>query len=433
MNKRMMWFWIGLGLLAAGCLNGGPVEETGGTEWAEIQRASTEHTVKCWRQSTYDQDGDGYARANAPRSARVEMSPAGRQIHTCPSGWVGIRGDCNDNPLLGGAAIHPRQKERPENGIDDNCNDLVDEPTVIYRWNNYSGQNHFRMEVRINDAAVASAYHSPRYVVTAKVYYQELEDTGETFSTPLLPVAATDFGTYHRTYLTVEGLERETVYRARVQFYRRYVPYLPGSFPSKPTAIGETSDWYYTMTDSPSTLGNMRMKTLLWGFFEYQLGHHLGMTGYYGDPFEDGSRYGANASRDEEWCSEFYSWVVDRVFDMDHMINIAALRSHFHGDFGCWWDDPSQWELRNWADPGDYLALDTTADGVSNRSGMFLAYDRHLDRIWTLEGNTSGFFDDEWDDVFSGGDSRSGGNETVLRNRNYSQAMSWGWLDLRMR
>jgi len=424
---------VGLSLMASGCLNGGPLEEDQEAGWSQLQRASTSGPkVKCWRQADYDEDGDGYARANAPGSARVEMDPDGREVHTCPAGWVGIRGDCNDNPLLGGAAIHPRQKEKPENGIDDNCNNLVDEPTVVYRYNNYSGQNDFTMEVRINDAAVAAAIHSPRYVVTAKVYYQRLKNTGETFSTPLLPVAATDFGTYHRTFLTVEELERETVYRARVQFYRRYIPPFGTSSGYKPTPIGETSDWYYTMTDGPSSMPNKRMRVLLWGFYEYQLGNNMGMTGYYGDPFEDGSRYGADASRDEEWCSEFYSWVVDRVFDMDHMINIAALRSYFAGDYGCWWDDPTPWELRNWARPGDYLALDSSNDGVANHSGMFLAYDSNLGRIWTLEGNTSGYFDDEWDDVISGGDSRAGGNETVIRNRDCAQAMSWGWLDYRM-
>ena len=66
----------------------------------------------------FDGDGDGYG-AGAPSVDCVSPGP----------GWVFLGGDCNDE----NAAIHPGATEVC-NGIDDNCNELIDDGVANYNW-----------------------------------------------------------------------------------------------------------------------------------------------------------------------------------------------------------------------------------------------------------------------------------------------------------
>jgi len=70
-----------------------------------------------------DMDNDGYY--SSTQSACT--SPGTGWTSVVPSGGGG---DCNDDPLNGGAAINPGAIEIC-NGIDDNCNDLVDDGTIV--------------------------------------------------------------------------------------------------------------------------------------------------------------------------------------------------------------------------------------------------------------------------------------------------------------
>ena len=77
-----------------------------------------EHTWNCPRTYYYDGDGDGYY-----SKAMDAFSPPGANWSLDQGSG---NGDCNDQPEEGGAAIHPGAVEIC-NGVDDDCNGLIDE------------------------------------------------------------------------------------------------------------------------------------------------------------------------------------------------------------------------------------------------------------------------------------------------------------------
>ena len=104
-----------------------------------------------------DNDNDGFG--------------AGAQLTTCPTGnWVSNNYDCNDN----NPAINPAIIEICGNGIDDNCNGIVDESTLSLGFdgvddqvtcNNTAGNfstGNFTIEMRIKTTATSKALISKR-------------------------------------------------------------------------------------------------------------------------------------------------------------------------------------------------------------------------------------------------------------------------------
>lgn len=90
-------------------------------------RLATNDTIfpilqNCSLQSEFyeDADSDGYG------NPQVFIRSA-----AATTGYVANNKDCNDNPVAGGALIHPGAPEL-ENGLDDDCDGLTDEPSVFY-------------------------------------------------------------------------------------------------------------------------------------------------------------------------------------------------------------------------------------------------------------------------------------------------------------
>ena len=384
------------------------------------------YDIQCWKASLFDLDNDGYADMHAHSDDRESVVADAAERLNCPAGYVKARGDCDDN----NAKVHPRQYEMFGNGIDDNCNGLVDEPQIRYFPNGAANTSAgFTMKYYVRDQAVLNAFQSPFYSLSYMIEYQELSNTAQTFTTPVQELTNfSNYGAHSRFDVRLSGLKANTVYRARVQLYRtarfqlwdkrnKRISAIPRSYP-----IGDVSEWYYTSTDGETKLERERTDVVLRGLYEYFLSEHQALTGYRGINYLDGTRYGAD--KGELWCSEFYSWAVGtQSFTMGHRSNISSLLSFFSAHFARVFS-PSQNRLEK-AERGDYLALDTNDDGDTNHSAMFLAYDDALDAMWTLEGNASGVNQ-------VGYQSRRAGNETVVRNREATQVGDLGVLRVTM-
>ncbi len=370
-------------------------------------------TILCWPADTYDLDNDGFADYFAHKDDRVELDETDytdAEALTCPAGYVMARGDVDDSD----PAVHPRRFELPSNGVDDNCDGRVDEPTFFYQTSGYSNTTTaFSMRIKINDAMALSYASSPYWELVAYVQYQKLFDTSVTHNFGYATVTSfsvlTDYG---RGYVRVTGLEPGTMYRARVQLFARY-----RSNPAYITPAGVQSTWYYTMTDSAYRITQARKRIVLRALYEAYLSE-IGYTGYLGD-VPDGTRYGADLGN--WWCSEYYSWVTDHELEgMGFRINTGAMRDYFE-DHSAWSELPEeQTYLIGFASPGDYLGIGDDIDNLTH-SAMFLEYEPARDIVWSVEGNVSGL-----SDIGDSYASRRGGNEARVVERGSDTIAGWG-------
>jgi hypothetical protein len=408
------------GLLAvalSACGGEPPVEEEA---IGSTTQATETFEVKCWRASLYDLDSDGYADRFAHKNWRVTFYRPSELSMTCPTGYVMARGDCDDSD----PNIHPRQHEVYGNGVDDNCDGRVDEPTIDYRYNGFGNTSDgFTMRVRVHDAAVVAAHASPATRLYYEVEYQKLSRTATTHTTGKQPVGTlSNMGSHRRLEIALDGLSATTVYRARVRFFSR--PRLMLATTTKKvslyTPVGATSDWYYTTTTGTGQVSLARTEIVLRGLYEYYLSNQLGYTGYMGRTYVDGTRYGAD--EDEWWCSEFYSWAADKAITIGHKSSVSTVKTYFNGHSALYDVNATNFHLYmlNFT-RGDYLALDTNGSGDPNHSAMVLDYDADQDVVWTLEGNTSGFTD-----IGDSYDNRRAGNETMVRTRSRAEVDFWG-------
>jgi len=375
--------------------------------------------ILCWPASgavNYDQDGDGFADFFAHKDDRVELQPGtdftDLEALTCPAGYVMARGDTDDT----NARVHPRRAEVGSNGVDDNCDGRVDEPTFYYQPAGYSNTTSaFSMKVRVNDSLALSYAASPYWELVATVQYQNLFDTSVTSETGHVRVTSLSlYDGYGRGYVRVTGLESGTVYRARVQLRARY-----RTNPTYVVALGEQSTWYYTMTDSTHTTVQARKRIVLRALYEAYLSE-IGYTGYYGTAM-DGTRYGADPG--EWWCSEYYSWVTDHELEgMGHRSNTRRLVEYFD-ERSAWAEVPeTQSYLIGFANAGDYLAIGDDVDHLEH-SAMFLEYEPGRDMVWSVEGNVTGR-----SDIGGGYASRRGSNETRVVERASNTVAGWGMI-----
>jgi hypothetical protein len=301
---------------------------------ASWSHASETETAKCWDATIYDLDGDGYADDSADSGDKEEIPSTYADKASCPEGYVAARGDCDDND----SDVHPRRAEVYDNGIDDNCNDLIDEPSFYYRPGGLRNtENSFDIAFSINDSAVYSAYKSRFYNLKVEIEYQKLSNTGHTYYSGKKALKSyLSMGPYSYAVASLTGLNRTTVYRARVRFYKSSRFQKRSRYGTKPvseisyTEIGDSSDWYYSTTDGSSNISKARTDILLQGFYEYDQGNHRELVGYRGLSETDGTRYGA--VKGEAWCSEFYSWVANhRLSGMGHRPSVSRMMDYFNG------------------------------------------------------------------------------------------------------
>jgi hypothetical protein len=361
---------------------------------ASLSHAAETETAKCWDATIYDLDGDGYADDSADSGDKEDVPSSYADKASCPEGYVAARGDCDDND----ANVHPRRAEVYNNGIDDNCNDLVDEPSFYYRPGGLGNtENSFDIAFSINDAEIYHTHESMFYNLKVEIEYQKLSNTGLTYYSGKKSLKSyLAMGPYSYAVARLTGLSRTTVYRARVRFYKssrfqkqsRYGTTTSAKISD--TEIGDPSDWYYSTTDGSSDISKARTDILLQGFYEYDQGNHRELVGYRGLSEPGGTRYGA--IKGEAWCSEFYSWVANhRLSGLGHRSSVKKMMRYFNGH-SAGVSNPTLDQVKRKIKRGDYLGEDTSGEAKSkNHSAMFLDYDLYTGQIWTLDGNSHGF------------------------------------------
>lgn len=359
---RMLW---GIVFILPVLMGGGAIPEVVPVVAAE------KHSMKCYSEG-FDRDGDGYAGLSAAdaRTSYKLFEWDGKLRTNCPSDYVRFVADCNDlDPN-----VNSGKGERGFNGKDDNCNGVIDEPTVVYsaQGNNNTTYS-FRMRVNLNSQDILDQKEAGR--LYGEVQYARLRDSanvvtkGKFLVNMFYPQSSAA-----RIDVAVSNSDSATVFKAKVGFFRR-------TNDGKFDQIGDWSDWYYTMTDGELDKTKTRARIVLKGLKEFSDSEN-GVVGYRGTVDVDGTRYGAD--RNEGFCTEFYVWVtkpwLTGVAGNDTWEDMIDSFKHHHAYYS-----PSEIPTR--AAPGDYLPMDSNDDGKKNHSGMFLAYDTSSNLVWTLEGN----------------------------------------------
>jgi hypothetical protein len=236
--------------------------------------------------------------------------------------------DCND----ANAAIHPNLEELA-NGLDDNCDGRIDEPTLRYRLvRPLENQPYAQWPVFtfwISDAATRAALNNPlRLMIKVQVTYQALSAASSPAAMSglenLLLTGAwrTNKGSNLLTVSansSARGLTPMTAYRLKVQL-----------FDTTGAALGPQSDWFYTVTAGTNSAPN---DTLKWARVDMALqalhevgDSEAGLVGEGGTVEPDGTRYTGSAylphhpsyhgpGDDTGWCDWFVHYVGVRITD----------------------------------------------------------------------------------------------------------------------
>ncbi len=344
-----------------------------------------EGSMNCYN-ALNDNDGDGYAEAGTT-ALRLNR---GDGLH-CPNpgAWVDKADDCDDqNPF-----VHPRADEIGGNGIDDNCSALGDEPNIsgadepIAYFAGAEGffgrtPTSFGMVVRLNDPFLAG-WAARKLNLRAEVEITPLSASNHA-KRRFVPYASDV--TPDLAYLTITDLQPDAVYRVQVRFTSCVLFPVSGSCRTTPW-----SNSFYGATGSYTNDGEIRAQVVSSALSQFRDSYYQ-LVGYGGG---DGTRYGA--SYGEQWCTEFYSWVLDPFVNWNTggpPTTTSGMLYHF-AMVGAGQSPSSSppmvadgWNVATAGRRGDYLAMDTDSDGDINHSGMMLAWDTDLQKVWTVEGNS---------------------------------------------
>lgn len=153
--------------------------------------------------------------------------------------------------------------------------------------------------------------------------------------------------------------------------YRLYVVLYDMSNPSSPKSLGSFAQPYYLATeDNSGAINRSRVRIAMRTFSEYhdwENNRFDRSKGYANDP-----GYG--------WCHMYYNWAVKE--------QLKSTQDHSYYN-------TSDWQQFNsyYANPGEVVTKSTQGSimgdfiRLDGHSAMLIAYDTHLNMVWTIEGN----------------------------------------------
>lgn len=357
-----------------------------------------------------DNDGDGYYASGAAKTSWTWYDwPAATDA--CGSrAEERFAFDCDDSD----ASVHPRRREL-NNGIDDNCNGKVDEPTFnwpsgVSTYYNPSDTS-LGIYVYVKDDDVLDRGDSHGDLV-AKWSYRSIDDP--TWSTTYQSAATISSSSTGKKF-TLTGLDAGTVYAFKVQ--------LGTGSGSSFQPIDEESDQYFSMTsDVGSDLGADVRTDIVVSALRNFYRSNAGFIGYEGTTTVDGTsnssgssgygtaRGGTNSGL-EQWCTEAYVGHTEDFVDgaaynytiptngYGSFTNINTLANNWFDASGAPWEGTAyagtacdscsanteawaQFVLVYSAQPGDWVHL-------NGHSTMLLGYDSTNEQYWVVDGNGS--------------------------------------------
>lgn len=331
-------------------------------------------------------DGDGNVH---PRSCGVDADHDGFAASTtmcvasCPS-VTSDGNDCND----ANGSIHELTTELAGNGVDENCNGLVDEAIFDYAENASLASAHsVHLSFHVQSPAVLARVAARSGPLYAKVKYRKLTNTSAPTSVvlPWLP-APSSSGTTGEIELT--GLDPSTLYLISLQFLDENqgatFPAAGNDRDGEPTH----SEEYFTTTtaEGGDRLAQVRPLIVLKTFYN-RMRFERGWVSNGNDycSYSCDSDHGGDA-----WCSEYYdsmidAWLKDVSVPFPLHMQASNVVDYFQS-YGSYSDVNVPYMLANFGHAGDYIAMGD--NNTIHHSAMFLAYDQGTNSYWHIDGNS---------------------------------------------
>lgn len=356
-----------------------------------------------------DADGDHFGAGSAVQVCAGSSCVAG------VSGYSYNSGDCND----GNTSIHPQVLETHEDGVDNDCENGVDQAEFFFDHPDVSTNtgSSITMSVRLRQATERSAALAGN--LSAKIFYKKLESASGAWqvypasgTTPMTVVSCVAGGLC-KASVTLPDLDPLSVYTADLELYRtstglRIYPY--GKNGASPGCALFShcfnTDTLYSMTKGASSgaLRDARWGMVMTALDTYGKFRNTNM-GYWDSDLRNELEMAAN---DTAYCSEFYSSSAkDYLVDMNPCKYKSAAETpqcdpsettaseHYISAMKSWFDaygasqsyeylGPDMSALR----PGDWLGVNPNdSEPNGQHTQMFLAWDAAVDKYWFVEGN----------------------------------------------